>query len=64
MFGERQSVEMGNALPAIAQDAQQRAFVVFNQHDMPAVGLLVDDNPSAGQDDAGSCGVTRNEVSK
>jgi hypothetical protein len=64
MCRESLSVVISSALPAIAQDAQQREFVVFNHYDMPAVGLLVDDNPSAGQDDAGSRGVTRDEVSK
>ena len=64
MFGERLSVVISNALPAIGQDAQQMEHVIFNQNDVPAVGLFIDGNPSPLRGDAGCRGVTRDEVSK
>jgi len=39
-------VDISKATSAVGQDAQQMEHVIFNQNDVPAIGLFVDDNPS------------------
>ena len=61
MVGERLGMAISNATSAVGQDAQQMEHVIFNQHDVPAIGLFVDDNPSPLQDDAG-CRIVQGSV--
>jgi len=64
MVGERLGVDISKATSAVGQDAQQMEHVIFNQNDVPAIGLFVDDNPSPLRGDARCRGVMRDEMSK
>ena len=61
MVGKRLSMESSNTASAVGQDAQQMEHVIFNQNDVPAIGLFVDDNRPPLHDDAG-CRIVQGSV--